>query len=58
MTETSINDSFRFSKDFSRNHFVEGGFTLQWGWGVGGGGVFQMERLDFKVGPPHGRHRF
>ena len=27
---------------FSRNHFIEGCFTFQWGGGVGGGGVFQM----------------
>ena len=52
MTETSINDSFRFSKDFSRNHFVEVGFTLQWGWGVGV--FFRWRGLIFKWGLPMG----
>ena len=28
---TSINDSFRFFRVFSRNHLLERGFTFQWG---------------------------
>ena len=31
----SINDSFWFLGFFSRNHFLKGGFTFQWGRGGG-----------------------
>ena len=53
MIETSINDSFRFSKFFfSRNHFLEEGFTFQWRGGLffrwGRGFIFKW------VGSPWG----
>ena len=38
----TVSDFFWF---FSRNHFLEGGFTFQWG---GGGGFFSWE-LHFYV---------
>ena len=41
-SETSINDSFRFLGFFSRNHFLDGGFTFQWWVGasfLSGGGA-------------------
>ena len=48
---TSTNDRIRFFRVFSRNHFLEGGFTFQWGWVL----FFRWEGFIFKwVGAPWG----
>ena len=46
-----------FGSFISRNHFLEGGFTFQWGAGAGGGGCTQIGDFIFKwggEGAPHG----
>ena len=48
---TSTNDRIWFFRVFSRNHFLEGGFTFQWGWVL----FFRWEGFIFKwVGAPWG----
>ena len=47
-----------FLRFCSRNHFLEGGFTFQWGWG---GLVSQMGASflgEGGGGAPHGGHQF
>ena len=54
MIETQVSmTASNFSGFFSRNYFLEGGFTFQWGRGEGF--VFQMGGTSFlSGGMPHG----